>query len=122
MTPDQQNPDRGPRISSWQRAKLRMSLSVALSTIQVTERFSPFSILILRKENLGWSGTYLPPLFSFDQHHERASARICPYASKTLYIYKHSCLLRNSNPGPATQQSASLTLYWMDDEKCVNVY
>ncbi|GFY16593.1 uncharacterized protein TNCV_2787201 [Trichonephila clavipes] len=32
-----------------------------------------------------------------------------PYAVKTLYIYKHPCLLRDSNPTPTAQQSASLT-------------
>ncbi|GFX44201.1 uncharacterized protein TNCV_4119971 [Trichonephila clavipes] len=32
-----------------------------------------------------------------------------PHAVKALYIYKHSCLLQNSNPVPTTQQSASQT-------------
>ncbi|GFY01758.1 uncharacterized protein TNCV_1467501 [Trichonephila clavipes] len=32
-----------------------------------------------------------------------------PYAAKTLYIYKHPCLHRDSNPSPMSQQSASLT-------------
>ncbi|PRD23065.1 UNVERIFIED_CONTAM: hypothetical protein NCL1_47415 [Trichonephila clavipes] len=32
-----------------------------------------------------------------------------PYATKALYIYKHSCLLWDSNPVPTAQQSASLT-------------
>ncbi|GFX90999.1 amiloride-sensitive sodium channel subunit beta [Trichonephila clavipes] len=30
------------------------------------------------------------------------------HAAKALYIYKHQCLLRDSNPGPSSQQSASL--------------
>ncbi|GFX55263.1 uncharacterized protein TNCV_3968171 [Trichonephila clavipes] len=34
MPPDRQRPDQGPRNSSWQRAKGRLSLAVALSTIQ----------------------------------------------------------------------------------------
>ncbi|GFX93578.1 hypothetical protein TNCV_1587561 [Trichonephila clavipes] len=38
MPPDLQRPDQGPRNSSWQRAKLRMSLAVALSTIQIRTR------------------------------------------------------------------------------------
>ncbi|GFX08533.1 uncharacterized protein TNCV_4170321 [Trichonephila clavipes] len=29
-------------------------------------------------------------------------------AAKALYIYKHPCLLRDSNPGPTAQQPASL--------------
>ncbi|GFW91639.1 hypothetical protein TNCV_4500581 [Trichonephila clavipes] len=32
------------------------------------------------------------------------------HAAKTLYIYKHPCLLRESNSGSTTQQSASLTI------------
>ncbi|GFV03475.1 uncharacterized protein TNCV_5060161 [Trichonephila clavipes] len=43
MPPDRQRPDQGPRNSSWQRTNRRMSLAVALSTIQVTERFSSVS-------------------------------------------------------------------------------
>ncbi|GFV65541.1 hypothetical protein TNCV_2332031 [Trichonephila clavipes] len=35
-------PDRGPRNSSWQRAKRRLSLTEALRTIQVTVRFDTF--------------------------------------------------------------------------------
>ncbi|GFS54903.1 uncharacterized protein TNCV_3576211 [Trichonephila clavipes] len=31
-----------------------------------------------------------------------------PYAAKALYIYKHSCLLRDSNPGPTAQQTVLL--------------
>ncbi|GFX13052.1 hypothetical protein TNCV_2357081 [Trichonephila clavipes] len=32
-----------------------------------------------------------------------------PYAAKALYIYKHPCLLRDSNPVPTAPQSLSLT-------------
>ncbi|GFW51047.1 uncharacterized protein TNCV_3593291 [Trichonephila clavipes] len=32
----------------------------------------------------------------------------CPHAAKTPYTYRHPCLRRDSNPGPTTQQSASL--------------
>ncbi|GFY17571.1 uncharacterized protein TNCV_3519261 [Trichonephila clavipes] len=32
-----------------------------------------------------------------------------PHSPKALYIKKHPCLLRDSNPGPTAQQSASLT-------------
>ncbi|GFS87378.1 uncharacterized protein TNCV_422491 [Trichonephila clavipes] len=32
-----------------------------------------------------------------------------PYAAKALYIYKHPCLLQDSNPAPTAPQSASLT-------------
>ncbi|GFW42763.1 uncharacterized protein LOC103524116 [Trichonephila clavipes] len=33
----------------------------------------------------------------------------CPHAANTLYIYKHPCLLRDSNPVPTAPHSASLT-------------
>ncbi|GFX57814.1 uncharacterized protein TNCV_943741 [Trichonephila clavipes] len=32
-----------------------------------------------------------------------------PHAAKALYIYKHPCLPRDSNPDPTVQQPASLT-------------
>ncbi|GFS53993.1 uncharacterized protein TNCV_3762061 [Trichonephila clavipes] len=32
-----------------------------------------------------------------------------PHATKALHIYKHPCLLRDSNPVPTAPQSASLT-------------
>ncbi|GFX06771.1 uncharacterized protein TNCV_3113591 [Trichonephila clavipes] len=32
-----------------------------------------------------------------------------PNAAKELYIYKHLCLLRDSNPGPMAQHTALLT-------------
>ncbi|GFT17422.1 hypothetical protein TNCV_4806831 [Trichonephila clavipes] len=35
MPSDRQRPDQGPRNSSWQRAKRRLSLAVDLSTIQI---------------------------------------------------------------------------------------
>ncbi|GFX55328.1 uncharacterized protein TNCV_3968821 [Trichonephila clavipes] len=33
----------------------------------------------------------------------------CSHAAHALYIYKHPCLLRDSNPFPTAPQSASLT-------------
>ncbi|GFV61311.1 hypothetical protein TNCV_4103691 [Trichonephila clavipes] len=83
--------DRHPRkIHSGKRLEVRLSLSVALSTIRVTVRF-------------GWMG--LSPLFSLLLNDNLEY----PPAEKSLYIYKHPCLLGDSNPGPTTQQSASLT-------------
>ncbi|GFY35233.1 uncharacterized protein TNCV_5046071 [Trichonephila clavipes] len=61
---------------------------------------------ILREDTWGWSGA---SLFSFSQPHERTYGYLeYPLAVKILYIYKRPCLLRESNPGPAVQQSASL--------------
>ncbi|GFT45736.1 hypothetical protein TNCV_2671671 [Trichonephila clavipes] len=38
------------------------------------------------------------------------------YAEKTLYIYKHPRLLRDSKPSPTAQQSTSLPISPMDCE------
>ncbi|GFW59844.1 hypothetical protein TNCV_2917261 [Trichonephila clavipes] len=56
----------------------------------------------------------LPPLFPFHQPHKQKDLWLdgyleYPHAAKALYIYKHPCLLRDANPGPLAQQSASLT-------------
>ncbi|GFW63780.1 uncharacterized protein TNCV_3743881 [Trichonephila clavipes] len=32
-----------------------------------------------------------------------------PHAAKALFIYKHSCLLQDLNPGPTARLSTSLT-------------
>ncbi|GFU39804.1 uncharacterized protein TNCV_1949831 [Trichonephila clavipes] len=74
------------------------------------------SIPILRENSLGGSGSQ-PPLFPFHQPHSE-DLRLNGYleyqhAEKALYIYKHPCLLRDSNPGPTVQQSPSLTTIWM---------
>ncbi|GFT42397.1 hypothetical protein TNCV_1786771 [Trichonephila clavipes] len=68
MSPDRQRPNQGPRNSSWQRAKRRLSLAVALRTIQVTERFSSVSPLILWGNTLELVRAF-PPLY-FHQPHE----------------------------------------------------
>ncbi|GFU80253.1 hypothetical protein TNCV_3520301 [Trichonephila clavipes] len=54
----------------------------------------------------------LPPFFpSTNLMRGLAVRRLfkAPPAAKTLYIYKHPCLLRYLNPVPTAQQSASLT-------------
>ncbi|GFY17267.1 hypothetical protein TNCV_1090411 [Trichonephila clavipes] len=66
MPPDRQRPDRGSRNSSWQRAKL---VAVALSTMQVTERFG--SVPPQFKGRTLGVVRGLPPLFPFHQPHER---------------------------------------------------
>ncbi|GFW11232.1 hypothetical protein TNCV_3807521 [Trichonephila clavipes] len=55
-----------------------------------------------------------PPIsLPFHQPHGKglAARRLLrvPHAAKTLYIYKHPCLLRDSNPVPTAPMSASLT-------------
>ncbi|GFY26335.1 HTH_Tnp_Tc3_2 domain-containing protein [Trichonephila clavipes] len=59
MPPDRQRPDRDPRNSSWQRAKQRLSLAVALSTIQAGRRAVLLARWIVRSvplEIVGSSG------------------------------------------------------------------
>ncbi|GFU61366.1 transposable element Tcb2 transposase [Trichonephila clavipes] len=45
MPPDRQRSDQGPRNSSWQRAKRRLSLTIALSTIQVLGLVNPRDVI-----------------------------------------------------------------------------
>ncbi|GFS55643.1 hypothetical protein TNCV_131591 [Trichonephila clavipes] len=70
-----------------------------------------YSTPILRENTQGWpEATHLSPPST--NHTRGLAARrlfIVPPATKALYIYKHPCLLRDSNPGPTAQQSASLT-------------
>ncbi|GFV38334.1 hypothetical protein TNCV_3951971 [Trichonephila clavipes] len=64
MSPDRQRPDQNPRNSSWQR-----SLAVALSIIQVTERFS--SIHPNFEGEKSGMARGLSPLFAFHKSHAR---------------------------------------------------
>ncbi|GFV56048.1 hypothetical protein TNCV_2266341 [Trichonephila clavipes] len=101
MPPDRQRPDQGPRNSSGQRAKLCLSLSVALSTIQVTARFCSVSPNFEGEHPRG--GHEPPTSLSFPPT-SREDLWLdgyfkYPHAAKSLYIYKHPCLLLNSNPG-----------------------
>ncbi|GFV21721.1 hypothetical protein TNCV_164521 [Trichonephila clavipes] len=83
---------------------VRLSLAIALSTIQVTVRFNSVPPKHLEREHP--RGQDLPPLFPF-QHLTRrlATQRVfrVPHAAKALQIYKHPCLLRDSNAGPTAQ-------------------
>ncbi|GFY24801.1 hypothetical protein TNCV_2689921 [Trichonephila clavipes] len=40
------------------------------------------------------------------------------YAAKALYIYKHPCLLRDSNPVPTVSQSIPVGRLKVQDSKC----
>ncbi|GFV01548.1 hypothetical protein TNCV_2961421 [Trichonephila clavipes] len=60
--------DQGPRNSSRQRGQIRLSLAVAVSTIQVTERFGSIPPQFCRRTPGGVRD--LPPLFLFPQFHE----------------------------------------------------
>ncbi|GFU31714.1 hypothetical protein TNCV_1175961 [Trichonephila clavipes] len=79
-------------------------LAVALSTIQVTERFSSVSPPIWSP----WAGQGLPTSLPLPPTSREDGLLKYPHVEKALYIFKHPCLLQDSNPGPTAQQSASL--------------
>ncbi|GFX81491.1 uncharacterized protein TNCV_4508981 [Trichonephila clavipes] len=106
MPPDRQRPNRGPRNSSWKRGRWHLSLAGASSTIQVTVRFSSVSPQF-RGRTLSGGGQRSPTSLPLPPT-SRADLRLdgyleYPHAAKALYIYKHPCLLRDSNPDPTTQ-------------------
>ncbi|GFV26677.1 uncharacterized protein TNCV_4059971 [Trichonephila clavipes] len=85
--------------------------AVAVSTIQVTVRFG--SVPPQFRGRTLWGGQR-PPASLLLPPTSRDDLRLDGYleyppAMKALYIYKHPCLLRDSNPVPTVQQSASLT-------------
>ncbi|GFW48379.1 uncharacterized protein TNCV_1109421 [Trichonephila clavipes] len=103
--------DRSPQNSSQPRPR---STPVIIRSFEHHAGNSTFWLgftTILRENILVWSGTYLslplPPTVREDLRLD-GDFRY-PHAAKALYIYKHPCFLRNSNPGPTAQQSASLT-------------
>ncbi|GFV48687.1 uncharacterized protein TNCV_293001 [Trichonephila clavipes] len=88
-----------------------MSLAVALSTMQLTVRFD--SVPRQVKGRTLWGGQRPPTSLPFPPT-SREDLGLDGYLeylhiAKALYIYKHPCLHRDSNPVPTAQQSASLT-------------
>ncbi|GFV05175.1 hypothetical protein TNCV_223881 [Trichonephila clavipes] len=85
-------------------------LTVALSTLQVTVRFSSVPPNFEGEHPGGGQGLPtshpLPPTSRDDQRLDGCLEY--PHAAKALNIYKHPCLLRHSNPDPTAQQSAPL--------------
>ncbi|GFS99474.1 hypothetical protein TNCV_4534431 [Trichonephila clavipes] len=102
-------PDRGPRNSSWQRARCTPAVGRSFEHHTDDSTFWLGSTLILWKNTLLVSGP--PPLFLFHQPHERTCGSMAFRSScrKTLYIYKNPSLLRDSNPDTTEQKSAALT-------------
>ncbi|GFW90868.1 uncharacterized protein TNCV_2418611 [Trichonephila clavipes] len=103
----------GPRNSSQLTARiLRLSLALALSTLQMIVRLCSVPPPNLEGENPG--GGQGPPMSLPLQPTTREDLRLdgyleYPHAAKALYIYKHPCFLRDSNPVPTASQSVSLT-------------
>ncbi|GFU65523.1 uncharacterized protein TNCV_634461 [Trichonephila clavipes] len=76
--------------------------------MQVTVRFCSVPPQF-RGEN-PWGGQGPPPLPPTSHEDLRLDGYLeYPHVAKALYIYKHPCLLRDSNPDPTAPQSASLT-------------
>ncbi|GFW98319.1 hypothetical protein TNCV_1091971 [Trichonephila clavipes] len=79
--------------------------------MQGTVRFGNASNSILREDTWGCSGAFH---LSTPSTNQREDLRLDRYfedhcAAKALYIYKHPCLFRVSNPVPTAPESASLT-------------
>ncbi|GFU88132.1 hypothetical protein TNCV_1337011 [Trichonephila clavipes] len=102
----------------------RLSLAVTLSIIQVTEGFNPFfhpNFEGGHPQNWPHAFLSLPPT---SREHLRHDGYLeCLPATKELYIYKHLCLLRDSNPDPVFLSTnsdhlavSSLILYCMEEQ------
>ncbi|GFX94232.1 hypothetical protein TNCV_4292771 [Trichonephila clavipes] len=93
--------DRGPRYSSWQRDRCTSvdSRSFEPHTGDSTIWFGSTSIL--RENTLEMSGTStsLPPPLTTRKDLRLDGYLEYSYIAKTLHIYKHPYLLRDSNPG-----------------------
>ncbi|GFT93076.1 hypothetical protein TNCV_4400671 [Trichonephila clavipes] len=103
MPPDRHVPNRGPRNSSWQRA--RLSVVVALSIIQMTIRFGSFLPQFWNPEGGEGSPTSLPPI----SHDDLRLDRVSPCREGTIHLQTSMPSPGIVNPDPTAQQSASLT-------------
>ncbi|GFX45068.1 hypothetical protein TNCV_3431161 [Trichonephila clavipes] len=79
--------------------------------MQVTVRFGSIPPQIRGRTLWGWSEVSHLSSPSTNLTRGIAARRLfrVPHAAQGLYIYKHPYLLRDSNPVPTAQQSASLT-------------
>ncbi|GFV39488.1 WD repeat-containing protein 63 [Trichonephila clavipes] len=102
IPPDRQRPDQGLQNSSWQKAKLSLSLVVALSTIQVTEQFSSISPQFRGKTPWGWSGTSHLSSPSTNLMRRLAARRLfkVPHAAKALLLFQTSMSSPGFEPSP----------------------
>ncbi|GFY25424.1 uncharacterized protein TNCV_2485441 [Trichonephila clavipes] len=103
--------DRGPRNSSWQEAKLHLSLSAALSTIQMAVQFGCVPPQFRGRIHPGGgqrpaASLSFPPSSREDICLDECLE--CSRAAKALYIYKHSCIFRDLDLDPTTQQPVPL--------------
>ncbi|GFT26410.1 dynein heavy chain 17, axonemal [Trichonephila clavipes] len=96
---------------------VRLSLAATLSLIQVTVNLAQFHPNFEGEHPGGGSRASHLSSPSTNLARRLAARRLFrllngyleyPHAENAPYIYKHPCLLQDSNPGPTTQQSASL--------------
>ncbi|GFV49870.1 hypothetical protein TNCV_1391521 [Trichonephila clavipes] len=82
-----------------------------MSTIQVTVRFGSVPLQFRGRTLSGWSEASYLSSPSTNLPRGLAARRLfrVPHATKALHIFKHPCLLRDSNPVPKAQQKALLT-------------
>ncbi|GFT51898.1 uncharacterized protein TNCV_1226201 [Trichonephila clavipes] len=100
-----------------------LTLAVALNIMQVTG-------YVLDQFHPNFEGEYLgggqrPPTSLLLPPTSRGDLRLhgylkYPHTTKALFIYKHPWLLRDSNPGPTAQQSASLAT--IPDGRHLSIY
>ncbi|GFY32290.1 uncharacterized protein TNCV_3557981 [Trichonephila clavipes] len=99
------------RVSSQQQFKVGVDGPKCTPVIRHSFEPSTKDIKILRENSLEGQG---PPTSLILPQTSPEDLRLDGYLeyppiAKALYIYKHPCLLWDSNPGPKAQQSASLT-------------
>ncbi|GFW51245.1 uncharacterized protein TNCV_3595271 [Trichonephila clavipes] len=97
-------PDGGPRNSSRKKARCSPAISLSFEHCAGNSTSRLRSTPILRENTLeGVKDLHpLPPTSRKDM---RLDGNLeYPHATETLYIFKHSCLVRDSNPGPTAPQ------------------
>ncbi|GFW68557.1 hypothetical protein TNCV_529121 [Trichonephila clavipes] len=79
--------------------------------MQVTVRFCSVPPQFRERKPWGWSGASHLSFPSTNHTRGLAARRLfrVPHTAKALYIYKHPCLLRDSNPVPTATQPELLT-------------
>ncbi|GFU92689.1 uncharacterized protein TNCV_4635201 [Trichonephila clavipes] len=107
LTPELENHNRNFCTNTLRRLGYdRFSLYHALYMVGLIVVKSP---RVTDGEHAGEPPTSLPPPPTPREDLRVDGYLKYPHAAMALYIYKHPCLLRYSNPVPTAQQSASLT-------------
>ncbi|GFW64069.1 uncharacterized protein TNCV_707741 [Trichonephila clavipes] len=102
-----------PRSSSWQGASLTPVVNCSFEHHTGDSTIWLGSALILRENTWGWSGDsqLSTPSTNFTRDLWFDGYLEYPHAEKALYIHKHPCLLRDSNPVPYSTVVSAINLY-----------